>query len=203
MDHCPTLLKKNLRGMSIVELLIVVVVLGILMSVILVAFKPSTQLAKARDAKRKGDLQKLKNPMEDYYNDNKCYPTEGAMNCKLPGNNPGSGLQPYWSKVPCDPNTNTPYVYISPNCNTYYIYTKLENASDVDIAEVGCSLGCGPGYQYNYGVSSSNVGLEAPATATCDGQWWACGSNGCHTVNESFPGTKYCKDSTCGGSGCH
>jgi prepilin-type N-terminal cleavage/methylation domain-containing protein len=193
MDHCPTLLKKNLRGMSIVELLIVVVVLGILMTVILVAFKPSTQLAKARDAKRKGDLQKLKNPMEDYYNDNKCYPTANMMTC-----NPGTGLQPYWSKVPCDQETNASYAYSSPNCSTYYIYTNLENTSDADIAEVGCSSGCGPGYQYNYGVSSSNVGLEAPAVPTCNGTWMTCGAGGCHVVSDpAFAGQKCCNDCSC------
>ena len=186
--------------MSIVELLIVVVVLSILLTVLLAAFKPSTQLAKARDAKRKGDLQKLKNPLEDYYNDHKCYPLEGLMLC-----DPGTGLQPYWSKVPCDPETNDSYLYISPDCNTYRIYTTLENMADVDIAEVGCSFGCGPAapYEYNYGISSSNVDLEAnpEGEKTCDGQWWGCGPNGCNTVSATYPGEKFCNDSNCG-PGC-
>jgi prepilin-type N-terminal cleavage/methylation domain-containing protein len=198
MDHCPTLLKKKLRGMSIIELLIVVVVLSILMTVMLMAFKPLTQLAKARDAERKGDLQKLKNPLEDYYNDHKCYPPAEAMDCKLPVSNPGSGLMPYWSKVPCDPDTNEKYYYEFIDCNTYRIYTRLENLSDVDIAEVGCSSRCGPGLAYNYGVSSSNIGLEAPSVATCDpDKWRACGSKGCHVVDSTFPGPKCCNDCSC------
>jgi len=164
MVHCPILLRrKKEQGISITELLIVVAVIAILMVVLLAAFKPSTQLAKARDARRKSDLQKLKNPLEDYYNDKKCYPDTLEK------------LKPdYIGQVPVDPETKQPYKIQTEGCDKYRIYVKLEYTSDSEIAEVGCGAGCGPVTEAgqdcsnNYGVCSGGVSLEG-CTAKCDG----------------------------------
>lgn len=167
MVHCPILLikRKKDQGISITELLIVVAVIAILMVVLLAAFKPSTQLAKARDARRKSDLQKLKNPLEDYYNDKKCYPDTLGK------------LKPdYIGEVPVDPMTNKQYKIYTEGCDKYRIYAKLEFGSDQQIVQVGCGARCGPGGDngtgdemcaYNYGVCSSNTELEG-CTAKCD-----------------------------------
>lgn len=154
MDNCPSILKKNLRGMSLTEILIVVTLLSIIAVVLISAFQPGTQLAKARDAVRKADLQKLKSPLEDYYNDNKCYPTEDKMTC-----NPGTDLRPYKDKIPCDPETGLSYYYQFVDCKTYRIYVNLENKSDPEIVEVRCTNWCGPSPYYNWGISSPNTKL--------------------------------------------
>jgi prepilin-type N-terminal cleavage/methylation domain-containing protein len=204
MDHCPFILKR--KGLTLIELLVVLSFIGFMAMAVVATMNPATQLSKARDARRKSDLQKIKNPLEDYYNDNKCYPTVEEMNC-----DPGTNLRPYWSKVPCDPLTNTSYYYERPSCDVYRIYVKLDYSKDLDIAKSGCSSGCGPGGAYNYGISSSNTKLErsepvatvtqTPPVQTCAGRWSACQWSECNEVPEDSPlNPKFCNDDTCGGT---
>lgn len=194
--------------MSITEILIVVTLLSIIAVVLISAFKPGTQIAKARDARRKSDLQKLKNPLEDYYNDNKCYPDPSLLDCKLPVDNPGSKFQPYKDKVPCDPETGKSYYYESPDCNTYYFYVKLENENDPAIAEAGCTSGCGP-VPFNWGISSPNTSLTTRSVESgeCTGpydSWWACQGTPakCNNFGKIKPVgiPSWCNMSNCGGS---
>ena len=199
MDLCPVFLKKDKRGVTLIEVMIVVVFLAMMAVIILVALQPSTQMDKSRDAKRKADLQKLKNPLEDYYNDNKCYPP--SLNDLVPD---------YIGAVPKDPATGQPYTYAAEGCSKYRVYTILEFEKDPVITEVGCQEGCGPGGlgNYNYGVSSSNTGLEK---TVCTQDWWACqgpvaGPLACNNYGMSRPscssgGQPYCGDDSCGG-GC-
>jgi len=193
MVDCPFILKKRKEGITLTELLIVVAVLAVLMVVFLAAFKPWTQQAKARDSRRKSDLQKLKSPLEDYYNDNNCYPPLLQTLAD----------EDYIGEEPKDPDTGDLYSYeADPNCNWYRIYATLEFTTDSEIVEVGCGAGCGPGGDegtgddkctYNYGVSGGGVGLEC-CTAPCPGmvdvnpgcdEWTDeelrdhCGSSGC------------------------
>jgi len=160
MVHCPIFLKKE-QGISITELLIVVAFLAVMTVLLLVYLNPGAQLGKARDARRKSDLSKLKNVLEDYYNDKKCYP---------------SGLEKlvvdeYIDNLPVDPSKQS-YAYFPDGCDKYRIYVKLDYEKDPAIAEAGCQDDCGPAGScvYNYGVCSSNVGLEPCA---CE-HWWAC-----------------------------
>lgn len=198
MVHCPIFLKKE-QGISITELLIVVAFIAALAVALLVFLNPGAQMGKARDARRKSDLSKLKNILEDYYNDKNCYPTVSEMEC-------GQALGEYLDKIPCDPLTKASYGY-SANCSSYRIYAELEYEKDPAIAEVGCQGGCGPGgsCDYNYGVCSSNVGLEGCGEEECAGTWWACQGNECNSYIEKPTcvggGTPYCNDSTCDG-GC-
>lgn len=199
------------QGLTLIELLIVLTFIGAMAVFMIVIINPVVQMGKARDARRKADLQKLKMPLEDYYNDNKCYPPTTAMDCLLPVGNPGTGFRPYVSKVPCDPLSKQSYMYTRPSCDVYRIYAKLEYGSDPSIGMVGCSNGCGPGgtSEYNYGVSSSNVKLEpgsaSPPTpgvtpAGCTFRT-ACAPDYCNVVEESSPyNPKYCDDPTCGGN---
>lgn len=211
MDDCPVFLKKfkssgeGQRGVTIVEIMIVVAFLAVLGVILLVALKPQTQLAKSRDARRKADLNKLKNIFEDYYNDKKQYPPT------LPAC--GQPLSGYLDKIPCDPRDSSPYGYTA-GAQSFRLYAKLEYDKDLSIAQVGCQNNCGPGCAYNWGVSSSNVGLEvcAGGGGGCpSGPWWGCqgpagcpgGTCSCNNIPAptcSAGGTIYC-DSICGG-GC-
>ncbi|HSW89955.1 MAG TPA: prepilin-type N-terminal cleavage/methylation domain-containing protein [Patescibacteria group bacterium] len=146
---------KNIRaqvvnGFTLIEVAIAILIIAILAVAILQGI-PNT-LAKARDSRKKDQLSRYKTAFEDYYNDNACYPPSGTLaDCN------GKGLQPYLPKIVCDQNT-IPYTYTpSADCRSYAIYTKLEVKDDPDIARAGCANGCGPGGQYNYGVSNQKL----------------------------------------------
>lgn len=202
MDNCPPLLRKprifcprHRQGVTIIEVLIVAVFLALLAVLLLVTLRPTVQLGKGRDARRKADLSKLKNIFEDYYNDKKQYPST------LPAC--GQPLSGYLDKVPCDPRDGSSYGYTT-GSQSFRLYAKLEYDKDKSIAEVGCQNKCGPGCAYNWGISSSNVGLEVCAAGGCSGSWWACQAGGCNNFGPTQPictlgGTAYCDDSTCGG----
>lgn len=190
MVHCPIFLKKE-QGISITELLIVVAFLAVMTVLLLVYLNPGAQLGKARDARRKSDLSKLKNVLEDYYNDKKCYP---------------SGLEKlvvdeYIDNLPVDPSTKQSYAYSKEGCDKYRIYVKLDYEKDPAIAEVGCQDDCGPPGDcvYNYGVCSSNAKLES--CAECAGVLWGCQGIECNQINLTKWNCDYtfCDESNCKG----
>lgn len=160
--------KKKVSGFTIIEVLIVVAVLAIL-SGILLTTNIKTSLQRARDSKRKQDLNKLVRILEDYYNDNQQYPpANDPSDGKIAGAPWGSSFPNYVSMLPKDPlSSQRDYYYqTGPQRKFYVIYTKLENTTDPDIELVGCKEGCGPrdiaGKRvYNYLVTSSDVRLLA------------------------------------------
>jgi prepilin-type N-terminal cleavage/methylation domain-containing protein len=71
-------LKKNNRGFTIVELLIVIVVIGILAALVIVTYNGIQQ--KARDTERKTDVKAIQGHLEAYWADNAKYPTLAQAN---------------------------------------------------------------------------------------------------------------------------
>jgi len=142
---------KRLTGFSLIELLIVVAIVAILILLVMWAFY--LQAMKGRDAKRKADLTKVQKILEDYYNDNDCYPDTLACN---------NALLPYLSSVPCDPiNDGQNHIYFysvssQATCKRWYkIFTTLEYQKDPIIKKIGCTFAtCG---NFNYVVASANV----------------------------------------------
>jgi type II secretory pathway pseudopilin PulG len=148
-------------AISLIEVLIGVVLVAVLVLVAMRYFGP--QLDKARDGRRKSDLEKISIAFEHYYSDFECYPPPDILdNC---GSN---DLAPYLGQVPCDPLTRQPYLYLPhPNpddrCSGFRVFAGLSNERDVAIARLGCDQapGCGLVYEfgdhqyggYNYGVS--------------------------------------------------
>jgi type II secretion system protein G len=70
--------KKNNRGFTIVELLIVIVVIGILAALVIVTYNGIQQ--KARDTERKTDINAVASHMEAYNAQNGRYPTLANVN---------------------------------------------------------------------------------------------------------------------------
>jgi prepilin-type N-terminal cleavage/methylation domain-containing protein len=64
--------KKNYKGFTIVELLIVIVVIGILAALVLNSFRGVQE--RARDTKRRTDVNSQASQLEVYYTDNGGYP---------------------------------------------------------------------------------------------------------------------------------
>jgi prepilin-type N-terminal cleavage/methylation domain-containing protein len=140
--------KKRLSGVTLPEMLIVISIIVVLALVIFWFLR--NQVLKGNDAKRKGDIHEIQVATEEYEKDNDCYPPVELVDC-----DPGDGLKPYLSKIPCDPTTGTSYYYEQEGseCPSWYrIYTNLENLSDASIAGA-----CGPDYAFNYYLTSPNA----------------------------------------------
>lgn len=159
---------KNKKGFTLVEIIIVLTIIAILAVIAILAFR--SQLFKGRDAQRKADLDRIKIAIEEYEKDHNCYPSTAAdptiILCK-----PGTGLQPYLDKIPCDPETSASYYYeydtSNPSCPGWYrIYTSLDSTTDLSILP---ACGGPSNNSFNYYVSSPN----APACSSI-----AVGSDG-------------------------
>ncbi len=137
-----SLLKK--RGFTLIELLVVMAILGILAVIGLGSF--SSAQAKARDARRKSDLNGIAKALEVYYNDHGRYPigetsTGRILGCADDFADPrvacdweGSmrvGETTYMPELPKDPKGN--YYYFSLPANngaSYVLFARLENTED-------------------------------------------------------------------------
>lgn len=209
----------KISGLSMIEVLIVVTIIALLVIAGL-SYVPK-QLQKARDGKRKSDLNKIQTAFEHYYSDRGSYPGVTVLeNCGV--TTPVHPLHEYLANVPCDPLNESPYLY-APHDNDggtgtdggYRVWTKLEKDDDPVIADLGCDgvTGCGAGIyfatlpnaeEYNYGVSEGVPVLNSSAGSyltsgdccnieggTCES--WSYGSGTC--VNGPHPiGT--CDDNT-------
>ena len=139
--------RKN-SGFTITEVLIVISIIAFLGLLAFWAYR--TQIFKGYDSRRKTDIYQIKIAVEEYEKDHDCYPLPQVMVCE-----PGTGLQPYIPKIPCDPRTGASYYYDHEDstCPKWFrIYSTLENLRDPD-----STSGIGPEGVYNYYGSSPNA----------------------------------------------
>jgi len=103
------------------------------------------QIAKANDAKRKADLNRIKIALEEYEKDNNFYPA--SVTCPT-----DVGLTPYLQIIPCDPQTKQSYGYENDgtaHSGWFKIYALLQ--TDTTTPHFG------PGGAYNYVQSSESA----------------------------------------------
>jgi len=144
------------------EVLIVIALIVILATIAILALNPRTQLQKARDARRKSDLEKVQNKLESYFTDKGNYPTISCADSEccqiLTKDDPI--LSPYLNKIPGDPSPSKSYLFCSaPTRSQWFkIYTNIENTADFQLSRNPCRTGC---YKqsnfYNYVVMSPNI----------------------------------------------
>lgn len=168
---------KKEKGLTLIELIIVLVIIGILILVFIVYFR--SQIFKANDAKRKGDIERIRIAVEEYEKDHNCYPPPQLLNCE-----PGNGLSSYLDKIPCDPVSKASYYYdYDPTgCARWFrLFTNVEQSDDLAMDS------CGPGGTYNYYSGSGN----APSCQLTDtGGIYGCRSGVCVPIywDEARPG---------------
>lgn len=168
---------KNMRGFTLIELIVAIGVLGVLSIAAVTALNPLAQLQKATDARRKSDLAQIQRALEIYYQDNKAYPASKVCNgiyYQIGGDNGdgneciewGSSWQPYINSVPKDPTSGVNYAYTtSESLQSYYLYASFDNKNDAGLCNKGAACQnapttnnpCGVGRVCNYGASSPDV----------------------------------------------
>ncbi len=152
------------KSFTLIELLIVMILLGFLVTIISANF--FTSLKKGRDARRKSDLEQIKTALELYYEDNRTYPTQIPDN---KGFNFGSEFivneKIYMKNVPNDPVPGKNYRYESDG--TYFkLYTCLENNQQIlqyqsTPSNFSCNVFCKDRLNNTipciFGISSPNI----------------------------------------------
>ena len=152
--------RRGLRGFTIVELLIVVVVIAILASISVVAYNGVQQ--RARDSRRISDIQMINKAILSYYAVHGSYPQQtaspGAGGFEASTDTFGSFLEHLRSAgflpdPPLDPINDTNYRY------GYYLYP-----TDGTWASNGCDDSRGPYYvlYVNRFESSSGAHPSSP-----------------------------------------
>lgn len=132
-------------GFTLIELLIVITVIGILSALVLSNMQGVRE--RARDARRKSDLNSIKTALRLYYNDQKVFPDSssgqivgcGGGACSWGESQFAADGTIYINTLPTDPSHTdanpVSYTYIQVSADSYALVATLENKSDPDIAE--------------------------------------------------------------------
>lgn len=190
------MLVKKIKGFTLVELLIVMAILIIMIIILIGILNPIALVNKARDSRRKKDLNRIRVAFEEYYNDKGCYPNdlppENWLTNLNNSENCGTLVFGRWlNPWPCDPN-GVSYVILTgydDNCPKWFkIMTTLENKNDPDINITALTENGS-----NYAISSGNItpeGYLGEDNPNCVGI--------CHIVEDGPCNAK----SSCFGSNC-
>jgi prepilin-type N-terminal cleavage/methylation domain-containing protein len=148
---------KKTRGFTLIEIIIVIAIIALLM--VATFFFARSQYVKGRDARRKADMHKIQEAVEEYEKDHDCYPQPALVVCS-----PGTGLIPYLSKVPCDFATGENYFYENDNdaCAKWYrMFIFLDNQNDESILSFAA-----PYTKYNFYLASPNAPVPELSSST-------------------------------------
>jgi len=161
---------KQKKGFTLIELMVVIVIIGILVTMGIFAFQSSQK--KSRDARRKVDLNQISRALEMYNNDHGAYPDatgDGLISgCGASFTEPcdwtttfgNDSTVTYMVKLPTDPTSTWTYVYKEAT-KGYYLYARLENLEDSSFLESGpieyTDVLCGPELNCNFVLTSSNT----------------------------------------------
>ena len=119
------------KGFTLIELLVVVAIIGLLATLSIVAL--NTARAKARDAKRVGDMKQVQTALELYFSDNGSYPASITFGSPIATNSVTYMAQapiaptPFDNSTLCDATKNA-YKYTA-GTNSYTITYCLGGAT--------------------------------------------------------------------------
>ena len=142
-------MKKN-QGFTLIEVLVAATIIAVLTSIGVVSYQAANK--RARDAKRKTDLEQVRAALEMYKADNNWYPNTGTGNWTNTSNL-GTPLTNYLSPIPSPPKTAEVYYYKATTNSSgghYYGYclsSKMEGS--ITNPPSSCTYS-----GYNYGLKS-------------------------------------------------
>ena len=121
-------IKIKKQGLTLIEFLVVLAIIGLLVSIVLVSLGSRPQL-KAKDARRQADTREIMNAMELCYNDDGQYPNIAVdAESKVTNTSIASGVKTYISPFPKDPGGGNYYGKANAaNRQQYCIYATLES----------------------------------------------------------------------------
>ena len=161
---------KTISSFTLIELLIVVAIIGILAALIIVSL--NTVLPKARDARRKSDLDEIQRAFQMYYVSHGNYPdlftAPGTVDCGAITSAPSGWLSPYMNTIPSDPLWNQNIG--SPNLPYDYEYCCIYEPGNSCVANGGQAYAIWAHME----TSSGNVGST---DWTSPGNFWPSGYN--------------------------
>jgi len=132
--------KLPILGFTLIELLVAVSIISILAGLLLVNLQNIR--GRARDLKRKHDLNEVKKALRLYYNDNQSYPLAtadgnigegcGGGACSWGVSTFGSSGNTYMQKLPKDPLADNPQYYYeqTDGGENFTLSACLENPTD-------------------------------------------------------------------------
>jgi len=129
-------MKKNKKGFSFVELIVVVAIIAVLSMAAIISYGPIQK--KSRDSRRVADLEKIKMALEMARQIGTTYPATDSVQTVLVPN--------FMQTYPTDPKPVLPYLYTQVTPYTFTIYAKMEDAGSTN-----CPTTCG---SYNYRVTN-------------------------------------------------
>jgi len=126
-------MKKHLqKGFTLIELLVVISIIGILITVGIVSYRKTNQIS--RDARRKADIEQIRQALETYRSENNQYPQSASWQTDLTSGD-------YINNIPSDPKSNSNYVYQRPSSTTYNLCAYLETGSGTACGSADCGDG--------------------------------------------------------------
>lgn len=175
------------KGFTLIELLIVISIVAILLLVAIAIYR--SQVSKARDARRKADIARIKVAVEEYEKDHNCYPP--YVQCGIV---PAQPIYSYLNDVPCDPITNSSYYYEVPGiaCDSWYrLYTNLDYSQDPGALPF-CGGPSNDSYDYYSGSPNAPACPAAGSSPTPSPSgggggttgFWGCFSGACTPITD-------------------